>query len=76
MILLLVRLGCQPMYRAAMLYLTQTIFLALITVNLHIEKLNTAEYFGKNAVLLALRPIQIAGKDVSKHFCKYEPAAE
>ena len=77
MISLLVRLGCQPMYRAAChAILTQTIFLALITVNLHIEKLNTAKYFGKEAVLLAWRPIQIAGKDVSKHFCKYEPAAE
>ena len=47
-----------------------------LTVNLHIERMNTGRYFGKNAVLLALRPIQIAGKDVSKHFCKYEPAEE
>ncbi len=46
------------------------------TVNLHIERMNTAEHFSKNCVLLAIRPVKIADKDVSKHFCKYEPAEE
>ena len=46
------------------------------TVNLHIERMNTGRYFSKNAVLLAIRPMVIAGKDVSGHFCKYEPAKE
>ena len=46
------------------------------TVNLHIERMNTGRYFSKNCVLLAIRPVKIADKDVSEHFCKYEPAKE
>ena len=46
----------------------------LYTVNLHIERMNTGRYFSKNCVLLAIRPVKIAAKDVSEHFCKYEPA--
>ncbi len=46
------------------------------TVNLHIERMNTGRYFSKNCVLLAIRPVKIADKNVSEHFCKYEPAKE
>ena len=48
----------------------------LFTVNLHLEKMNAARYFGKNTVLLAFRPTKIAGKDVSHHFCHYQPGKE
>lgn len=45
-------------------------------VNLHIERLNTGEYLEEGAALLTVRPLMIESKDVSQHFCKYEPPEE
>lgn len=61
---------------ASTLALVKHCFPHVHTVNLHIERMNTGRYFGKDAILLALRPIKIAGTDVENHFCKYEPAKE
>ncbi len=48
----------------------------MCTVSLHIENMNTGQFYSDECILLAIRPVMIAGKDVSQHFCKYEPAEE
>ena len=43
-------------------------------VNLLMNLFFTAKYIGKKAVLLAVRPLKVGSKKLTKHFHRYEPA--